>query len=508
MTNPLFDALIGDKSNSQNLFFISESGEKFTYDQFASRAGQAAHALQQLGVRPGDRVMVQAQKSIDVVALYLGTLRAGAVFVPLNTAYTPPEVEYFLQDAEPLVFICEPKSEDQLAPLAEKSGAKLLTLSQQGTGTWFDFCGKTCSAVFASERSGSDLAAILYTSGTTGVSKGAMLTHDNLLSNAQALADAWQFSEKDTLLHTLPVYHSHGLFVAINTTMLSSASMIFMHSFEASRVVDRLKGATVLMGVPTHYVRLLAEDGLDKQATTHMRLFTSGSAPLLAATHKEFTARTGHAILERYGLTETSMNTSNPYDGERRPGTVGMALPGIDVEIRSPDSGDLLDQGQTGSIEVNGPNVFAGYWRNLEKTYAEFRPDGFFMTGDLGFFDQDGYLTIVCRSKDLVITGGLNVYPKEVESVIDDLDGVYESAVVGIQHPDFGEGVTAIVVKNEDGSELDEKAVLDGLTNKLAKFKQPKSVIFVDQLPRNAMGKVQKNELRKLYGDIYSGNQN
>lgn len=502
MSNPLYDALIGDKSESQSPFVTTPDGETLSYHQFASRAGQVAHALLQLGVRPGDRVMVQAEKSIDVLALYLGTLRAGAVFVPLNTTYTAHEVEYFVSDAEPLVFICTPQTEESLRPVVESKGAKLHTLDDQGGGSWLEFCGNTCSAVFSSERSGSDLAAILYTSGTTGRSKGAMLTHDNLLCNANSLKNAWHFTAQDVLLHTLPIYHSHGLFVAINTTMLAGASMIFMQKFSAEEVAKKLKHATVLMGVPTHYIRLLNEPDFALTPVDHMRLFTSGSAPLLAETHESFTALTGYSILERYGLTETNMNTSNPYDTERRPGTVGHALPDIKVEVRDPETGATLPQGETGSIEVNGPNVFAGYWRNPEKTYEEFRADGFFITGDLGFFDKDGYLTIVGRSKDLVITGGFNVYPKEVEVEIDALPEVLESAVVGLPHLDFGEGVTAIVVI-QPGKNITPEKIFETLGDRLAKFKQPKKIIFVDHLPRNAMGKVQKNLLRETHQDLY-----
>lgn len=498
MANPLYDALIGDKADSNKPFLRDEAGNEYSYNQFAARAGQAAHALQQLGVCPGDRVMVQAQKCPDILSLYLGAIRCGAIFVPLNTTYTPGEVAYFLSDAEPAVFICSPERITDYQAITTSHGAKLLSLAENGTGTWFDFCGNTCSAVFASARSGSDVAAILYTSGTTGRSKGAMLTHDNLLSNAAALVDCWRISDADTLLHTLPVYHSHGLFVATNTILLAGAQMLFMQRFDAAKVVEKLFDATVLMGVPTHYVRLLRQTGLSRENTARMRLFTSGSAPLLASTHEQFTARTGHEIVERYGLTETSMNTSNPYDGPRKPGTVGLPLPGIDVEVRDNESGAALGAGQTGSVEVRGPNVFAGYWRNLEKTYAEFRDDGFFITGDLGCFDDDGYLTIVGRSKDLVITGGLNVYPKEVEAEIDSLDGVVESAVIGVPHDDFGEAVTAIVVPQSENAP-DKTTILAALESRLAKFKQPKNIYFTSQLPRNAMGKVQKNLLREKF---------
>lgn len=507
MSNPLFDALIGDKSDSQACFICARTtdttNQSQTYNQFAHRAGQAAHALLQLGVRPGERVMVQAEKSLDLLALYLGTIRAGAVFVPLNTAYTPAEVEYFVSDAEPALFVCAPEREAELASVVDATGCKLLTLSDDGTGSWFEFCGNTCSAVFTCDRSASDLAAILYTSGTTGRSKGAMLTHDNLLSNARSLAQAWQFSSADVLLHSLPMYHSHGLFVAINTVMLAGASMVFLPRFDLDAIMANLPAATVLMGVPTHYTRLLNDGRLNVGRTEHMRLFTSGSAPLLAETHERFSAATGHAILERYGLTETSMNTSNPYDGERRPGTVGFPLPDIAVEIRNPETGQTLPAGETGSIEVNGPNVFAGYWRKPEKTYQEFRADGFFITGDLGFFDRDGYLTLIGRAKDLIISGGLNVYPKEVETAIDALDGVLESAVIGVPHADFGEAVIAVVVRQRD--DLADSEIVKALADRLARFKQPKKIFFCEELPRNAMGKVQKNLLRERFQTAFAG---
>ena len=498
MANHLFDALMQAAPEAPA---ITWAGKQYSYGDLAARASQAAHALQQLGVRPGDRVLVQAEKSLDVVVVYLGVLRAGAVFVPLNTAYTASEVEYFLTDSEPAVFICDPQKLEQLSGFASQNGVKLLTMSAQGTGSWFDFCGQTCSAIFAAPRSPSDLAAILYTSGTTGRSKGAMLSHDNLLSNASALMHEWRFTKDDVLLHTLPVYHAHGLFVALNVSLLAGASMIFLPRFSPSAILDNIACATVLMGVPTHYVRLLKEAAFDKSAAGHMRLFTSGSAPLLAETHRAFTARTGHAILERYGLTETAMNTSNPYDGERRPGTVGFPLPDITVEVRDENTGRKLPAGETGSIEVNGPNVFAGYWRQPEKTRQTFRDDGFFITGDLGVYDSDGYLTIVGRSKDLVITGGLNVYPKEVESVIDEHPAVLESAVIGVPHPDFGEGVTAVVVAHGKASEEDLALFVKP---RLAGFKRPKRFLFVDELPRNTMGKVQKNVLRQQFERIYT----
>ena len=351
-------------------------------------------------------------------------------------------------------------------------------------------------------RGPDDLAAILYTSGTTGRSKGAMLSHENLASNARTLVDVWRFTRDDTLLHALPIYHTHGLFVAINTLLMAGGRTIFMPKFDPDMLMRFLPNATSMMGVPTFYVRLLEQPGLTKDATAHMRLFVSGSAPLLADTHRAFSTKTGHAILERYGMTETNMNTSNPYDGERIPGTVGHPLPGVDLHIADPDSGAVLPQGEIGVIEVRGPNVFRGYWRMEEKTKAEFR-NGFFISGDLGRIDERGYVHIVGRGKDLVITGGFNVYPKEVENEIDALPGVVESAVVGLAHPDFGEGVTAIVVKH-DAAVLTEEEIVAALSSRLAKFKQPKRVMFVEDLPRNAMGKVQKNVLREKFAGLYA----
>lgn len=351
-------------------------------------------------------------------------------------------------------------------------------------------------------REGSDLAAILYTSGTTGRSKGAMLTHDNLASNALTLVNTWRFTKDDVLLHALPIYHTHGLFVATNTILFSGASMIFLAKFDANEIMSLMPRATCLMGVPTFYVRLIQHPGLTREATAHMRLFISGSAPLLAETHRAFAEKTGKPILERYGMTETNMSTSNPYDGDRIAGTVGFPLPGVSLRVVDPETGTAVPQGEIGMIEVKGPNVFCGYWRNPEKTKAEFRDDGFFITGDLGKIDERGYVHIVGRGKDLVISGGFNVYPKEIETEIDGIKGVFESAVIGLPHTDFGEGVTAVVVL-EKGASLDEAAILAAISGKLAKFKQPKRVLFVADLPRNAMGKVQKNVLRETYKGLY-----
>ena len=446
----------------------------------------------------------RSRRRPENLLLYLAALRAGAVFLPLNNAYTPAELEYFIGDSEPKLIVCDPAKLASVSKIAKKWGdAAVETLDANGKGSLSDAAAKAPKDFADVPRDDDDLAAILYTSGTTGRSKGAMLTHRNLSSNAQTLADYWKFSADDVLLHALPLYHTHGLFVACNTLMLVGGAMIFLPKFDAGEVMRLLPKATAMMGVPTFYTRLLQAPGLTRAACDHMRLFISGSAPLLAETHNEFAARTGHAILERYGLTETGMNTSNPYDGDRIAGSVGFPLPGVELRIADPESGKILPQGEVGGIEVRGPNVFPGYWRMPEKTKSEFRADGFFITGDIGKIDARGYVHIVGRVKDLIITGGFNVYPKEIESEIDALPGVVESAVIGCPHPDFGEGVTAVVVKSPD-SKLSEKSLLAELEARIAKFKLPKRVLFVEDLPRNAMGKVQKNVLREQNAKLYS----
>jgi malonyl-CoA/methylmalonyl-CoA synthetase len=485
-------------------FLMKGDGSTLSYGEMLDRTGQIANVLVLSGVEPGDRVAVQVEKTVENLLLYLAVLRAGAVYLPLNTAYTLAELDYFIGDAEPKLVVCDPLKREGLTEIARKRGvASVETLDAKGQGSLIDAANKAPKDFADVPREDDDLAAILYTSGTTGRSKGAMLTHRNLSSNALTLKDYWRFTDQDVLLHALPIYHTHGLFVASNTLLLAGGAMIFLPKFDADEVMRFLPKATSMMGVPTFYVRLCKHPGLTKAATAHMRLFVSGSAPLLAETHDEFRAKTGHAILERYGMTETSMNTSNPYDGDRIAGTVGFPLPGVELRIADPESGAVLKQGEIGVIEVRGPNVFPGYWRMPEKTQAEFRADGFFITGDVGKVDERSYVHIVGRAKDLIITGGFNVYPKEVESEIDALPGVVESAVIGCPHPDFGEGVTAVVVLQK-GANADEKAIIANLESKLAKFKLPKRVIFVDDLPRNTMGKVQKNVLReqnaKLYG--------
>jgi malonyl-CoA/methylmalonyl-CoA synthetase len=466
-------------------------------------SAQAANALVELGVEPGDRVAAQVDKSSDTIVLTLACLRAGAALLPLNTAYTLAELEYFLNDAGPALTICRPQSFDAVRALAKTLALPAVeSLGVERDGSFARAIAAAAPRFETIAREPDDLAAILYTSGTTGRSKGAMLTHDNLSSNALTLVEAWRFTAADRLVHALPVFHTHGLFVAVNVALLAGATMIFQPRFDADAVVRALPGATSLMGVPTFYVRLLEHPGLTRETCAHMRLFVSGSAPLLTETHGLWREKTGFAILERYGMTETNMITSNPYVGERRAGTVGFPLDGVSLRIADPETGAEVAEGGIGVIEVKGPNVFRGYWRMPEKTTQEFRRDGFFITGDLGRIDADGYVHIVGRAKDLIISGGFNVYPKEVETEIDALDGVVESAVIGAPHPDFGEGVTAVLVATA-GAALDEAAILAALAPRLAKFKTPKRVFIVEALPRNAMGKVQKAALREMYKDIY-----
>ncbi|SDL61744.1 malonate--CoA ligase [Paracoccus chinensis] len=500
----IFDRIAGRIADPEATAIETREGARITYSGLVARSGRMANALVALGVAPGDRVAVQVEKSVEALILYLAAVRAGAVFLPLNTAYTPAEVEYFLTDAEPRIFVCDPARAEALRAAAEQAGARVLTLDAAGQGSLSDAAADRPEDFATVPRGEDDLAALLYTSGTTGRSKGAMLSHGNLASNALALVEAWRFTARDVLIHALPIFHTHGLFVATNVVLLSGASMIFLPKFDPSAIFAAMPRATVLMGVPTFYVRLLADARLDRETTRGMRLFISGSAPLLADTHRAWAERTGHAILERYGMTETNMNSSNPYEGERIAGTVGLPLPGVEILVTNPETGAPLPQGEIGMVEVRGPNVFQGYWRMPEKTAAELRGNGFFITGDLGRLDERGYLQIVGRGKDLIITGGFNVYPKEVETEIDALPGVVESAVIGLPHPDFGEGVTAVVVPSGTPA-LTEAAILTPLESRLAKFKLPKRVVFLDELPRNTMGKVQKNLLRDRFAGLYRG---
>ncbi|WP_340316067.1 malonate--CoA ligase [Rhizorhabdus argentea] len=492
MTN-LYARLASGFPEPDRPFAHLPDGSVVRYGEVEARSAGFAHVLRDHGVGIGDRVAVQAEKSIDMLMLYLGCLRAGAVFLPLNPAYTPGELDYFMRDAEPALFVCDPAAVDRIAPLAATAGVpRVAALAALAEGA------AAAPAGFDTvERGGDDLAAILYTSGTTGRSKGAMLSHDNLGSNAFMIRNAWRFTDDDVLLHALPIFHTHGLFVATNAILAAGASMIFLPRFDAAEVLRQLPRATTMMGVPTFYIRLLDEPGFTADLVRHMRLFVSGSAPLSAEIHREFRERTGHAILERYGMTETNMNISNPYDGDRIAGTVGLPLPGVAIRIADPDSGKEMPQGQVGVIEIAGPNVFKGYWRMPEKTEAEFR-NGYFISGDLGLVDGRGYVSIVGRAKDLIISGGYNVYPAEVEAALDELPQVHESAVIGVPQRDLGEGVVAVVVPR-DRDLNDGEQIKASLADRLARFKQPRAIVFVDALPKNAMGKVQKAALREQH---------
>lgn len=496
----LFKSRYGDHREQPCL--ACPGGITWSYGDIDRLAGQFAALLLDAGVSPGDRVVVQVDKSAGAVALYLGCLQAGAVYVPLNTGYTAGEVAYFLRDAAPRVFVCTPECRDDYAPISRSAGVPCtLLLGQDETQQAWAEASHLSPLTTIAPRRDSDVASILYTSGTTGRSKGAMLTHANLSSNALSLHRIWGFRQGDVLLHALPIYHIHGLFVALHCAFLNASTILFHPSFNTEQVIQELKRATVMMGVPTFYTRLLSHPDFGSKDCANMRLFISGSAPLAEKTHQEFARRTGHFILERYGMTEAGMITSNPLDGERLAGNVGYPLP--DVEVRITDGGGQpLPAGETGNIEVRGPNVFCGYWGMPDKNNQGFRPDGFFITGDVGSLSSDGRLTISGRAKDLIISGGFNVYPKEVELMLDSIDGVAESAVIGLPHPDYGEAVTAIIVKIDPA--LDAQRILRELAGQLARFKQPKRIFFVDGLPRNSMGKVQKNVLREQYQHTYT----
>ena len=486
------------------VFLERPDGSVLSYADLLDLSGRVAQVLLDLGVKPGDRVAAQVEKSAEALMLYLGSLRAGAVYLPLNTAYTVGEIRYFLGDAEPTLFVCRPELEGPMAELGRELGVPhVLALGEQSDGSFWAKVQAAVAGEVDVPRSKDDLAAFLYTSGTTGKSKGAMLSHGNLASNAAALRDAWRFTADDRLLHALPIFHTHGLFVATNITLMAGGSLIYLPRFDLADMMRLLPKATAMMGVPTFYTRLLSRPDFTRELVAHMRLFVSGSAPLSAETHKEFSARTGHAILERYGMTETNMNTSNPYDGDRIPGSVGQPLPGVEIRITDPETGAVLPQGDIGMIEVRGPNVFKGYWRMPEKTKAEFREDGFFISGDLGYIDPRGYVYISGRGKDLIISGGFNVYPAEVEGAIEALPGVAECAVIGVPHADFGEGVVAVVTA-KPGAALDEKQMIAALGTELAKYKLPKRIYIADSLPHNAMGKVQKNQLREKHKATFS----
>jgi len=477
---------------------LLDDGRAISYAQAEAQSARFASLFASLGLEPGDRVAVQVGKSPEALFVYLACLRAGLAYLPLNSAYQEGEVAYFLENAEPRAIVAQPRSIEWLAPLAQRRGIRhVFTLDIDGTGTLLDAARHASDRFVTVERAGDDLAAILYTSGTTGRSKGAMISHRNLASNAQVLHRQWGFAPGDVLIHMLPLFHVHGLFVACHCVLMNGTAMRFHAKFDPKQAIAEFATSSVFMGVPTFYTLLLGEAALDAQACRSMRLFVSGSAPLLAETHSEFERRTGHRILERYGMTETQMLCSNPLQGDRRPGTVGPPLPGTQVRVVDND-GRSCRPGENGHIQVRGDSVFRGYWRMPEKTAEDFTGDGWFRTGDMGSISEDGYVSIAGRSKDLIISGGYNVYPKEIELAIDELPSVQESAVVGVPDPDFGEAVTAVVV-SKPGTRPTETDILLALKRKLANFKVPKRVYFVDELPRNAMGKVQKNMLREKY---------
>ncbi|APX88831.1 malonyl-CoA synthase [Brevirhabdus pacifica] len=503
MANPLFDRLFAPHQNRQSPFLHLADGTTVTHDAFLRTSARFANTLTALGLAPGDRVAVQVAKSPEALAVYAACVRAGVVFLPLNTAYTPAEVSYFVENSGARLLLCDGGARDALQPVADAAGAILHSLDADGGGSFAQLAADQGDSHKPVAREADDLAAFLYTSGTTGRSKGAMLTQQNLLSNAEVLVDYWRFTDRDVLLHALPIFHTHGLFVATNVILASGGSMIFLPKFDLDEMLRLMPRATAMMGVPTFYTRLLDDARFTGDLARHMRLFVSGSAPLLAETHERFEQRTGHRILERYGMTETNMNTSNPYEGERRAGTVGFALPGTEVIVTDPATGNPLPQGEIGQIEVRGPNVFKGYWQMPEKTAEELRENGFFITGDLGQFDEKGYLSIVGRNKDLIISGGYNIYPKEIELILDEQPGVLESAVIGVPHPDFGESVVGVLVA-EPGATPDTDAIAGALGGELARFKQPRRLVVVDELPRNTMGKVQKNLLRDRFADSFA----
>jgi malonyl-CoA/methylmalonyl-CoA synthetase len=483
----------------------TDNGLTYSWRDLDRATAMMANLLRALNLPDGARVAVQVEKSVEAMMLYLATLRAGYVFLPLNTAYQSAEIEYFIGNAEPSVVVCSGKNFGWVSKIAFKAGTpNVFTLNDDRTGSLLERAVHHSDEHDIALKAGDDLAAILYTSGTTGRSKGAMLTHGNLLSNARVLKDYWGWTKDDVLIHALPIFHVHGLFVALHGALLNGSKLIWLGKFDPKLVIRKMAEATVFMGVPTLYVRMLAEAALDKEAARHMRLFISGSAPLLIETFNEWRERTGHTILERYGMSETIMLTSNPYqprDGERRGGTVGFPLPGVGLRVRG-DEGRELQAGEIGNIEVKGPNVFKGYWRMPEKTREEFTEDGWFKTGDVGKIDERGYVTIVGRSKDLIISGGYNVYPAEIEGYINDMPGVAESALVGVPHPDFGEVGVAVVIP-KPGATLDAEAIVAQLKSQLANFKIPKRCFVVKELPRNTMGKVQKNLLREQHKQLF-----
>jgi len=502
MANLLYDTLFGRHAGKTTPFLHLPDGTTLTHDAFLRMAARYAHAMTASGLVAGDRLAAQIEKSPEALAVYAACAQTGVIFLPLNTGYTASELDYFISNSGAKLVLATDRAAAALTPIAAAYSATLRTLNPDGTGSFPELAKTQPEAFETVSRAPDDLAAFLYTSGTTGRSKGAMLTQENLVSNAQTLADYWRFTDADVLLHALPIFHTHGLFVASNVTLIAGGAMIFLPKLDMDQMIAFMPQATTMMGVPTFYTRLLDDDRFTAELTAHMRLFVSGSAPLLAETHVRFEERTGHRILERYGMTETNMNTSNPYDGERRAGTVGFPLPGVELKITDPATGDTVPTGEIGQIEVRGPNVFKGYWQMPEKTAEELRADGFFITGDLGLIDADGYVTIVGRNKDLIISGGYNIYPKEIELILDDQPGVLESAVIGVPHPDFGESVVGLLVA-EPNATLSTEDIMAVLGEQLARFKQPKKLIVMSEFPRNTMGKLQKNILRDQFADTF-----
>ena len=500
MTNILYDKVFGSNLDNNKIFLQTEE-EQVSYKNFTILTNKIANILVSQGLNPGDRVAAQVEKSITQLALYAATIKAGGVYLPLNTAYTPHELNYFISNARPKIIVTAKDTMGDLEKLFSSAQAIFLTLNADGTGSLSDKLKMSETNFQAANRSKQDLAVIMYTSGTTGKSKGAKLTHQNLTSNCEVLEKSWEFSNNDVLLHMLPTYHTHGLLVACNLLAMVGGSMIFLPKFNVENALKWIPKATSMMGVPTYYTRLLDSPKFNKNLSKNIRLFISGSAPLSADTHKMFKKRTGLSILERYGMTETNMSTSNPYRGKRIAGTIGKPLPGVEIRITDRLTGKVLPDNNIGVIEQRGENVFSGYWEMPEKTRESFTPDNFFITGDLGKRDKNGYITLVGRDSDMIISGGLNVYPKEVENHIDEIHEVRESAVIGVPHPDLGEGVVAVVDLKE--KLIDQKKIEDNLKPKLAKFKQPKYYIFVEELPRNAMGKIQKASLREQFKEVF-----
>ena len=487
----------GFKNNLEGQFLYDDKGLNVTYRELDSETAKLANGLKELGLSEGDRVTVQVDKCIEMVYLYLACVRSNIIFHPLNPAYKEKELSYFLDDAKPSLFISNEETISSISDLSlEHSIDHLFVLNNDGSGNFSDISTSEDNYITVA-CSDDDIAALLYSSGTTGKPKGIMLSHGNISSNAESLVKAWGFQESDCLLHALPIYHVHGLFVALGCVFMTGSKLKWLESFDADVVLKSIPECTVMMGVPTYYTRLLKRDLLDSKLTEGIRLFISGSAPLLEETFNEFNQRTNHQILERYGMTETNMNTSNPLKGDRKPGTVGLPLEEVQVRVVDEEN-NVLSQGEIGNLQIKGPNVFKGYWEMPEKTKEDFSKDGFFNTGDKGLIDEGGYVSIIGRSKDMIISGGLNVYPKEIESLIDKIEGVLESAVIGLSDEDLGEKVVAVIV-SEESKTLDEKKVISEIKDQLAGFKAPKEVKFIDQLPRNAMGKVQKNILRETF---------